>query len=43
MGQIRNMITLRGRDGRITFKWNLKIRMWIIFVWLRIGTSFGLF
>jgi hypothetical protein len=33
MGQMRN-ITLSGRDGRI--------RMWIMFVWLRIGTAFGL-
>jgi hypothetical protein len=41
MGQMKNII-LSDRDGRITFKWNLRIRMWIIFVWLRIGTTFGL-
>jgi hypothetical protein len=38
MGQ-RN-ITLSGSDGRVTFK-SKRIRMWIIFVWLRIGTTFG--
>jgi hypothetical protein len=33
-----------GIDGTIILKWNLRIREWVWtgFVWLRIGTSFGL-
>jgi hypothetical protein len=46
MGEMRS-INLSGRhhlkelgiDGRLTFKW---IIMWLIFMWLRMGTTFGL-
>jgi hypothetical protein len=31
-----------GRDGKITFKWNLRIRMWIVFIWVRIKATLGL-
>jgi hypothetical protein len=35
-------ITLSGSNGRITFKGTYRVRMWIIFARLRIGTTFGL-